>query len=458
MLICVLGFGHIWSAKPGRVGGPAAYFNTTGILASGKYRHRSCVYGHIRIDECTGFHPIRADRWLFRVFGSEPMTIWNGSRKLFLKEHLAKSASPERYLARISSAELGWIDRQAPWMCDSSEVISFSEGNGQQEVLVLLPAFGWISSGSGLFHLVPDGERPWRAAFKCPLNDAGGWAMSKRQDPNQRDGKVLEIVATAKWITHRQLSDIAKITRLEKNDNRKVFEWRVRRLSEWGLLKKQRPPFLNQAILYSITKNGIFCLETIGIHPLSLAYDHGDPKSEGCITHALELNRVWISLLRSGMLSRWLPDSAIRVLLRAGSQEYAKVYDAVATLREGYELCKIGIEYERSLKAIERYQEIVCKLNDERGVHAVLYLCPNRDALRTITDVFFQSKKPVIAALMEDFVANPLGGRAEVNLLSTTLQAELRKICHQQAAITVQRAKSESFENGKRLPVASRRS
>ena len=81
MLICVLGFGHIWSAKPGRAGGPAAYFNTTGVLASGKYRHRSCVYGHIRIDECTGFHPVLADRWLFRVFESEPMTIWNGIRK-----------------------------------------------------------------------------------------------------------------------------------------------------------------------------------------------------------------------------------------------------------------------------------------------------------------------------------------------------------------------------------------
>ena len=114
--------------------------------------------------------------------------------------------------------------------------------------------------------------------------------MSKRQDPNQRDGKVLEIVATAKWITHRQLSDIAKIIRLEKKDNRKVFEWRVRRLSNLGLLRKQRPAFLNHGILYSITKNGIFCLETMGIHPLSLAYDRDDPESEHFIPHALELN------------------------------------------------------------------------------------------------------------------------------------------------------------------------
>ena len=173
MLICVLGFGRIWSTKPGRAGGAAAYFNTTGILASGKYRHRSCVYGHIRIDECTGFHPIRSDRWLFRVLESEPITIWNGIRKLFLKERLP-DAKPERYLIRISSAELGWVDRHAAWICDSGEVISFSEGNGQQEALVLLPAFGWISSGSGLFHLVPNGERPWRAGFRH-LNDAGGW-------------------------------------------------------------------------------------------------------------------------------------------------------------------------------------------------------------------------------------------------------------------------------------------
>ena len=172
MLICVLGFGHIWSVKPGRASGPGAYFNTTGILASGKYRHRSCVYGHIRIDEFTGFHPIRADRWLFRVFESEPMTIWNGSRKLFLKERITKGARPERYLSRISSAELGWVDRDAPWICESGEVISFSEGNGQQEALVVLPAFGWISSGGGLFHLVPNGERPGHAEFKH-LKDEG---------------------------------------------------------------------------------------------------------------------------------------------------------------------------------------------------------------------------------------------------------------------------------------------
>ena len=263
--------------------------------------------------------------------------------------------------------------------------------------------------------------------------------MSNRQHPNERDRKVLEIVATAKWITHRQLAEIAKITGLEKNDNRKVFEWRVRRLSDLGLLKKQRPALLDREILYSITKNGILRLETMGVHPLSLAFDRDEPETTHHIPHSLEMNRIRIALLRACTVARWLPDSAIRVLRKAGDQDYAKVYDAVATLVISSEVYRIGIEYERSLKAIERYQEIASKLADERGVQAVLYLCPNHETLTTISHVFFRATKTVIVAMMEDFVANPLDGRAQVNVLTTSLRTELQRIS-QQTTSTQQRA------------------
>jgi hypothetical protein len=133
------------------------------VIASGKYRHRSCIYGHVRIDECTGFHPERADRWLSRVYESEPLTVWNSRRKLFLGEPIPKGTTPERYLIRAGSEEMGWIDRHSPWICDDGEVLSFSEGNGQQEILVLLPAFGWIHTAAGLFHLHPDARCPWTA-------------------------------------------------------------------------------------------------------------------------------------------------------------------------------------------------------------------------------------------------------------------------------------------------------
>ena len=166
MLIAVLGFGHIWSTRAARGGKHAAHFNTTGVFASGKYRHRSRIYGHVRIDGCTGFHPERADLWLSKVYDSEPLTVWCGNRKLFLGEPVPEGVTPERYLIRIGSDELGWIDTHSPWICDDGEVVSFSEGDGQQEALVLLPAFGWLHTAGGLIHLHPDNRHTWTAALR----------------------------------------------------------------------------------------------------------------------------------------------------------------------------------------------------------------------------------------------------------------------------------------------------
>jgi hypothetical protein len=166
MLIAVLGFGRIWSTRPARNGKHAAHFNTTGVFAAGKYRHRSRIFGHVRIDGCTGFHPEVAHRWLSRVYEAEPMTVWNGKRKLFLGQPASKGATPELYLIRMGSDEIGWIDRHGPWICDDGEVVSLSEGNGQQEALVLLPAFGWLQSAHGHYFLNVDSQRQWNAELR----------------------------------------------------------------------------------------------------------------------------------------------------------------------------------------------------------------------------------------------------------------------------------------------------
>ncbi|MBV9083005.1 MAG: hypothetical protein JOZ62_10035, partial [Acidobacteriaceae bacterium] len=149
---------------------------------------------------------------------------------------------------------------------------------------------------------------------------------------NQKDAEVLEFIATSRWITHQQLSEVVQIRGIETN--RKVFEWRVRRLAQCGLLKKQRPAFLNRNILYSITRTGIYGLEHIGVHPLSLGADNddGEIKIKHHIPHSLEINRIRIAMLRSGTLVRWTPGAWIRLLLRAGQKRYAKVYDAVAAV------------------------------------------------------------------------------------------------------------------------------
>jgi hypothetical protein len=242
---------------------------------------------------------------------------------------------------------------------------------------------------------------------------------------NGKDRELLDIVATAKWITHSQLFEMASISRIE--DNRKVFEWRVRRLSQCGLLKKRRPAFLDRRILYSFTGHGVCALEVLGVHPVAFMYDRGDEDVKHQIPHSLEVNRVRIALMRSGTLIRWMPESTLRVLYRAGQRNYAKIYDAVATVMLDGEICEIGLEYERSLKAVERYREAASRIEDEHRVDAVVYLCPSNNTFTTISDVFFRSHKTVLVAMMEEFVRDPLDGHAELRMLATSLRQELRK-------------------------------
>ena len=59
----------------------------------------------------------------------------------------------------------GWLDRAGAWKCDAAQVVSFSEGNGQQEVLIVLPPFGWVYGTHGTFCAEPRRDRPWKAVL-----------------------------------------------------------------------------------------------------------------------------------------------------------------------------------------------------------------------------------------------------------------------------------------------------
>jgi hypothetical protein len=170
MLVAVQSFGSIWTArgastasdgiKPARRG---AYYNTTGVLAAGKLRNRSCVYGYVRLDECSGFDPRFAGRIVHRVYVSEGVLVWNGRNRLFLQRMAPAGTRPDVYLFRTGSTDTGWIDRGGAWHCDAAQVISFSEGNGQQEALLVLPPFGWVRGEKGTFCVEPWLDWPWIA-------------------------------------------------------------------------------------------------------------------------------------------------------------------------------------------------------------------------------------------------------------------------------------------------------
>jgi len=102
---------------------------------------------------------------LHRIFESEGLVTWDGHRKLFLRAPAAATI-PERYLVAISSEMVGRIDRRETWKCAAAEVVSFSESRDRQEVLLLLPAFGWVRGAMGTFCLTPDRETPARSSLQ----------------------------------------------------------------------------------------------------------------------------------------------------------------------------------------------------------------------------------------------------------------------------------------------------
>ena len=174
MLVAVQSFGSIWTERgvSTDVDGAnsarrRAFYNTTGVMAGRKLRSRSCVYGYVRVDECSGLDPGSAKRVIHRVYESEGVSVWSGRNKLFLRQLTTAGTRPDVYLFRIGSAEIGWIDRCGSWTCSGAQVVSFSEGNGQQEALLILPAFGWVRSERGTFCVDPPRDQPWMAVLSC---------------------------------------------------------------------------------------------------------------------------------------------------------------------------------------------------------------------------------------------------------------------------------------------------
>jgi len=133
MLVALQDFGSIWTARTERLAAESgirqrAFFNTTGIFAGTKLQSRSCVYGYVRLDECSGFDVAFATRVIHRVYETAGVSIWNGRNRLFLRHLTPKGTCPEMHLFRVRSCDVGWIDRKSAWQSEAAQLVSFSEG------------------------------------------------------------------------------------------------------------------------------------------------------------------------------------------------------------------------------------------------------------------------------------------------------------------------------------------
>ena len=170
MLVTVTGFGSVWRRRFGKGSGDprrflqAAYYNTTGVEIAGSIRQRPQITGYARFNGRGGFNPNYPSRMLNRVFECADPCVWLGENKLLFRRMLSVPTRPDGFLVVVRPELTGTLKvGSAHWRSADTWLIAFSECRGQQEAMLLMPAFSWIQGELGRFVLEPSTRRPWVA-------------------------------------------------------------------------------------------------------------------------------------------------------------------------------------------------------------------------------------------------------------------------------------------------------
>ena len=244
---------------------------------------------------------------------------------------------------------------------------------------------------------------------------------------NFRDEAILRAVGDSRYVAHSQLFEFAQLEYGEYN--RPVFNWRIRRMVEGGLVRKQSLPILGGDALYSITRVGIQALERLGTYYLGANVEHDSDGPAFQVPHALAVNDIRLILGRTRVLKHWVPESLIRVLNLSPTYAYAKVYDGIATLAIAGGLISVAVEYERTLKAAAKYEKVRQAIESEQRITAFLYLVPTNDLLFSLQRTFCRTKQNVLFGTLSDLKRERLDARVyQANYASSPLVEALTKV------------------------------
>ena len=202
----------------------------------------------------------------------------------------------------------------------------------------------------------------------------------------EHDYPILRQVIRSHFVTHAQLFEIMKHGGYERD--RRVFDWRLRRLVTHGVVLKLQTPALRAEPIYSISPSGGVLLQSSGECFVPLPSPRGPRDRELKVLHAVELNDLRLALLRAGLEILWVAESEIRSRNELTPSGYAKDYDALVTVSLAGRSARFALEYERTLKSNQKYRAIAKLLEDERAVERVLYLLPNYDLVSFLAGFF----------------------------------------------------------------------
>ena len=218
---------------------------------------------------------------------------------------------------------------------------------------------------------------------------------------SEHDYPLLSQVLRSGFVTHDQLFEFMQIRMHESN--RSTFNWRARRLTKYGLIARHMVPSAGKAFVYSITPAGELELAGFGEQFLTTPAKPGRNDKELQVTHSLELNNIYLSLLRADLLVRWVPEIQLRSRNLSMGVRNGKVYDAIVTVRLDNRGATFALEYERTAKSEGLYAEVRNKFEAEQDLDHFLYLASTEDVLKFVSWQFRNSKRNVCFGLLADW-------------------------------------------------------
>jgi hypothetical protein len=227
------------------------------------------------------------------------------------------------------------------------------------------------------------------------------YAKGSIQLNEARDLPLLRQILRSEFATHSQLFEFMRLEHYEQN--RKSFDWRLRRLVNRGLVVRHQAAVCMDEALYSIAHCAEHLLQGMGECCLVGRRRPGEKGIGLTYQHAIDLNDIHLTALRAGVLVRWTGALEIRSRNELTEIGFAKDYDAIVTV--GTETGEHGfaLEYERSAKTIERYRKVAASLSRETQVSPVLYLVASYDLQRFVSGALRGAQCRVFFGLVKDW-------------------------------------------------------
>ena len=221
-----------------------------------------------------------------------------------------------------------------------------------------------------------------------------------------RDLPLLRQILRSEFVTHSQLFEFMQLCHYERS--RKSFDWRLRRLVDRELVRRQATTNCTGEFVYSVAGGAAMLLQGMGEYCLVGRPRFNGKEAERSVPHAIGLNKIQLSALRAGVLVRWIGSMEIRSQNELTAFGFAKDYDAIVTVRADVGEHRFALEYERSPKTIKYYRDVAASLGREAHVNHVLYLVCNYDLLQFISGFFRNTQCHVFFGLVKDWHAQLL--------------------------------------------------